>query len=70
MLTPLLLTHKGSNLERQNQNLLCYHYTMGQSSQLVFPFDDANIELKILTSKFRSQKFIIFLPLQFTLLYK
>ena len=25
------LTHQDSNLERQNQNLLCYHYTMGQS---------------------------------------
>ena len=26
-----LLTHQDSNLERQNQNLLCYHYTMGQT---------------------------------------
>ena len=25
-----MLTHQDSNLERQNQNLLCYHYTMGQ----------------------------------------
>lgn len=25
-----VLTHQDSNLERQNQNLLCYHYTMGQ----------------------------------------
>ena len=27
-----LLSHKDSNLDWQNQNLLCYHYTMGQSS--------------------------------------
>jgi hypothetical protein len=25
-----LLTDKDSNLERQNQNLQCYHYTIGQ----------------------------------------
>ena len=24
------LSHKDSNLIKQNQNLLCYHYTMGQ----------------------------------------
>jgi hypothetical protein len=27
---PLMLTHKDSNLDRQNQNLQCYRYTMGQ----------------------------------------
>ena len=26
------LTHLDSNQERQNQNLQCYHYTMGQSA--------------------------------------
>ena len=26
----LALSHKDSNLIKQNQNLLCYHYTMGQ----------------------------------------
>lgn len=26
-----LLTRKDSNLQRQNQNLVCYHYTTGQS---------------------------------------
>ena len=25
-----VLSHKDSNLIKQNQNLLCYHYTMGQ----------------------------------------
>ncbi len=24
------LSHKDSNLGKQNQNLMCYHYTMGQ----------------------------------------
>ena len=27
------LTHLDSNQERQNQNLQCYHYTMGQYSR-------------------------------------
>lgn len=26
-----LLSHQDSNLGKQNQNLMCYHYTMGQS---------------------------------------
>ena len=26
------LSYQDSNLERQNQNLLCYHYTIAQSS--------------------------------------
>ncbi len=26
-----MLSHQGSNLNRQNQNLQCYHYTMGHS---------------------------------------
>lgn len=25
-----MLTHKDSNLDKQLQKLLCYHYTMGQ----------------------------------------
>jgi hypothetical protein len=32
------LAHKGSNLNKQNQNLLCYHYTMSQK-QLSFESD-------------------------------
>ena len=27
---PLKLSHKDSNLKKQDQNLLCYHYTMRQ----------------------------------------
>ena len=25
-----MLSHQDSNLGKQNQNLMCYHYTMGQ----------------------------------------
>ena len=28
-----LLSNQDSNLGKQNQNLMCYHYTMGQSLQ-------------------------------------
>lgn len=28
-----LLSHEDSNLDRQNQKLQCYHYTIRQSSQ-------------------------------------
>ena len=28
----ILLPHRDSNSVKQNQNLVCYHYTMGQSS--------------------------------------
>ncbi len=27
----VLLSNQDSNLDRQNQNLKCYHYTIGQS---------------------------------------
>ena len=33
MLSPSLLDYQDSNLEKQDQNLLCYHYTIVQ-----FPF--------------------------------
>ena len=36
------LSHKDSNLIKQNQNLLCYHYTMGQSYMQI-----TNYELQI-----------------------
>ena len=29
-LSCILLSHQDSNLGKQNQNLMCYHYTMGQ----------------------------------------
>ncbi len=36
MLTSLLLSYPDSNQDKQNQNLLCYHYTIGQSFVLSF----------------------------------
>ena len=30
MLVAFVLSHQDSNLGKQNQNLMCYHYTMGQ----------------------------------------
>ena len=30
-----MLSHQDSNLGKQNQNLLCYHYTMRQSGAFV-----------------------------------
>ena len=31
-MTSFLLSYPDSNQDKQNQNLLCYHYTIGQSS--------------------------------------
>lgn len=31
-----LLAYKDSNLDRQNQNLMCYRYTIGQTSNCFF----------------------------------
>lgn len=28
---PFMLSYQDSNLDKQNQNLLCYHYTIRQS---------------------------------------
>ena len=36
MLTSLLLSYPDSNQDKQNQNLLCYHYTIGQSLGALF----------------------------------
>lgn len=40
-----VLTHLDSNQERQNQNLQCYHYTMGQC------FNGTNVIKKIFSTK-------------------
>ena len=32
MRVSLLLSYQDSNLDKQNQNLMCYHYTIGQSA--------------------------------------
>ena len=31
VLGSVLLSYQDSNLDKQNQNLMCYHYTIGQS---------------------------------------
>ena len=36
LLSPPELDYQDSNLDKQNQNLLCYHYTIGQSSFALF----------------------------------
>ena len=35
LLEIFLLSHQDSNLDRQNQNLQCYHYTMRQSLWII-----------------------------------
>ena len=32
-----MLSYQDSNLDKQNQNLVCYHYTIGQSSHFRTP---------------------------------
>ena len=34
LLLKLSLSHQDSNLDKQNQKLLCYHYTIGQAHAL------------------------------------
>lgn len=48
-----LLSHQDSNLDRQNQKLQCYHYTMRQSFVTWgVPKSDANIAEYLITAKF------------------
>ena len=44
------LDYQDSNLDKQNQNLLCYHYTIVQSSALSLK-SDAKVGLFFITSK-------------------
>ena len=37
------MSHQDSNLGKQNQNLMCYHYTMGQSKLKI-----ENLKFKII----------------------
>ena len=47
------LSHQDSNLDRQNQKLQCYHYTMRQSFVAWgVPKIDANIAEYLITAKF------------------
>ena len=46
----LWLDYQDSNLDKQNQNLLCYHYTIVQSSVLSLK-SDAKVGLFLIPSK-------------------
>ena len=52
--TPLFfeLSYLDSNQDKQNQNLLCYHYTIGQSSCASFRKSGAKIEVFLYLCKF------------------
>ena len=58
-----LLDYQDSNLEKQDQNLLCYHYTIVQSFNRTTRsvFDDAKILLFIYTPNFFSIFFFLML---------
>ena len=45
-----VLDYQDSNLDKQNQNLLCYHYTIVQSSVLSLK-SDAKVGLFCISSK-------------------
>ena len=53
-----LLDYQDSNLEKQDQNLLCYHYTIVQSLNRTTRsvFDDAKILGFVLVTKKKMQK--------------
>ena len=46
-----VLDYQDSNLDKQNQNLLCYHYTIIQSSVLSLK-SDAKVRVFIIPSKY------------------
>ena len=45
-----VLDYQDSNLDKQNQNLLCYHYTIVQSSVLSLK-SDAKVGVFFISSK-------------------
>ena len=46
------LSKADSNHHKQNQNLLCYHYTIGQSQLLIIQFAAAKVVLFHSTTKY------------------
>ena len=52
MLTFLLLSYPDSNQDKQNQNLLCYHYTIGQSLLCSLLKSGAKVEIKCVNAKY------------------
>lgn len=57
------LDYQDSNLEKQDQNLLCYHYTIVQSftGTTRSDFDDAKILLFFLSANIFTLFFLLFL---------
>ena len=47
-----LLSYPDSNQDKQNQNLLCYHYTIGQSSLCSLLKSVAKVCIKCVNAKF------------------
>lgn len=63
-----MLSYEDSNFDKQNQKLLCYHYTIGQAQMLSFKkrCKDSGIRLNIQifsrVFSFCDDKEIVFLP--------
>lgn len=53
-IVPFLLAYLDSNQDRQNQNLLYYHYTIGQSLPVSYRLRAAKIYTRTLQTKFHS----------------
>ena len=68
ILTHFSLDYQDSNLEKQDQNLLCYHYTIVQTFNRTTRsvFDDAKIQLLFYTPNlfhtFFHKKYILSVP--------
>ena len=52
-----MLSQQDSNLYKQNQNLLCYHYTMGQVKK---PGAKIHKKMFLQTKKIKNCKYFIF----------
>ena len=58
---PRVLSYQDSNLDKQNQNLLCYHYTIRQSYSLRhIPAERPKAIAKLVTLSVTAKFFLIF----------
>ena len=62
------LDYQDSNLDKQNQNLLCYHYTIVQSSYRFLLESGAKISIYLETTKFISNYFQKYALFYFTMI--
>lgn len=51
------MSYQDSNLDKQNQNLMCYHYTIGQSVSF---WGKDSLALQVLFAQKRVQKYDFF----------